>query len=164
MNTIQTYLYAQKATVQFWNSAITTRRNTKVYGRKIKIYQGVDNPIHFSAKDQDQKPVDLTGYSVQADIQDPIAQLTIISLSVSMVNAAQGLGFLLISSSVANSLANRQYKMTFKVTNIGSAKQFPLYTDHDGLAPIDLMVEDAYYSTSYPGVDQDEIIIDGGTI
>lgn len=164
MNTIQTYLYAQKVVVQFWNSTFTNIRNSKVYGRKIKIYQGVDNPIHFSARDQDQKPVNLTGYTVQADIQDPVNSLTIISLAVNIVDTAKGLGYLLIDTATANSLVNRQYKMTFKVTNVGSAKQFPLYTDHDAMVPVDLMVEDAYYSTSYPGVDQDEIIIDGGTI
>jgi hypothetical protein len=134
-----------------------------VYGRKIKIYQGIDNPIHFSARDQDQKPVNLTGSSVQADIQDPVTGLTVVCLAVNIVDTVKGLGYLLIDKDTVNSLSNRQYKITFKITNNGSLTQFPLYTDSDAMVPIDLMVENAYYSTSRT-VDQDEIIIDGGII
>ena len=164
MNTIQTYLYTQKVEVQFWDASITTKRNSKVYARKIKVYQGIDNPVQFFAKNQDQRPVDLTGARIQADIQDPVQQLTIASLGVTILDPIKGVGYFVIDSTLANSLAGRQYKITFKTTNLSTAREFPLYTDYDANVPVDLIVEDAYYSTSYPDSGEEEIIIDGGTI
>jgi hypothetical protein len=71
MITVKTYLYPNLVEVQVFDPTIFTTRNRQVYSRPIKIYQGIDNPIQVVVLNQDQKKVDLTGYAVQADIQDP---------------------------------------------------------------------------------------------
>ncbi len=164
MTTIQTYLYTNRVEVQFWDPTIFTTRNREVYAKTVRIYQGVDNPLQFVARNQDQKPVNLTGLIVQASIQDPVNELTVAVIPVIMSNISLGRGSFTISSSLANSLTQRRYLLTFKTTNIITNREQPLYGDDNYTAPIQLMVEDAYYSTSLPPVSDGGILIDGGTI
>jgi hypothetical protein len=63
-----------------------------VYSRPIKVYQGIDNPVQVVVKNQDQKPVNLTGYSMQAQIQDPVNQVTINTYSVTFSDITKGIG------------------------------------------------------------------------
>ena len=71
MQTIEAFWYKNILELQVIDPAIFSTRNRIVYSRTIKIYQGIDNPIHIVTKNQDKKSVDLTGYDVQVDIQDP---------------------------------------------------------------------------------------------
>jgi hypothetical protein len=164
MTTIQTYLYDNRVEVQFWDPTIFTTRNREVYTRTVRIYQGIDNSLQFQAKNQDQKPVNLTGMMVQAQIQNSVNQVTVAQVPVVMANIALGRGTLTITRELANSLTQRRYHLTFKTINLVTNVERPLYGDHNWTVPIELVVEDAYYSNSLPGLDEGGILIDGGTI
>lgn len=145
MQTIKAYLYDQKVEVQILDTSIFTVRNRIVYSRPIKVYQGIDNPIQVIVKNQDQKKVDLTGYDMQVDIQDPNSQTTVTSYPVTWANVQQGLGSFTIDSTTVNSLEQRFYKLTFRTIDQTTDAEKPVYVDDNYTVPIDLEILPAYY-------------------
>lgn len=163
MQQIQSYLYPNIVMVQFLDPTIFSPRNRPVYSRPIKVYQGIDNPLQIVVKNQDQKPVDVTGYLVQLDIQDPIAKGSMESLPIEITDATKGQGVVTISRDVVNSLDQRLYKITIKLINQGTNKERPLYTDSNFGASVDLEVLPGWYESMPATLDSDEVL-DAGTI
>jgi hypothetical protein len=162
MQTIKTYLYPNTAEVQIVDPSIFTTRNRQVYSRPIKVYQGIDNPVQVLVKNQDQKNVNLTGYTVQASIQDPTNQVTIETYAVTFANVAIGQGTFTLDRGTINTLENRFYKLTFKTIKTSDSTEQPVYIDDNYGVPLDLEVLPAYWAEA---VAQDsEVIIDGGTL
>ena len=163
MPLITSYLYDNKFTVQILDYSDPTikTRNRPVYTRPIKVYQGIDNPVVVEFKNQDQKLVDLTGYTVQASIQDPNNLTTINTYAVTFANIANGRGAFTFDSTTISNLENRIYKLTFKTVAVAGGAERPLYADDNYGVPIDLDVLPAYYSDT-PFTD--DVIYDGGTI
>jgi len=136
-----------------------------MYSRPVTIYQGIDNPIQVLVKNQDQKLVNLTGYTVQADIQDPVKRVTVNSFSVNFANVTNGRGSFTINKSVVDNLEQRIYKLTLRTIKISDNSESPMYIDDNYNVPLDLHVRAAYYSDMAPTADTAEtVLIDGGTI
>lgn len=165
MQTIDVFHYKNFLYVQVIDPAIFTTRNRVVYARTIKIYQGIDNPIHIVTKNQDQKPVDLTGYDMQVDIQDPENAVTVDSFTVSFVQQDKGLGVFEIPRAVVNALEQRHYELTAKLILLDDNSETPIYIDDNYSVRLPLQVLPAYYSTS-PGNLQafSDGVIDAGVI
>ena len=169
MQTIKAYLYPNTVEVQVFDPTIFTTRNRVVYSRPIKVYQGIDNPVQIIIRNQDQKPVDLTGSAVQVDIQDPTNQLSIANFAVDFNSTGsditKGLGTVILDQLTIDQLEQRFYKLTVKQINTGTNRATPVYTDDNYGAPIDLEVLPAYYSTTAPPPTVGtEIVVDGGTL
>jgi hypothetical protein len=164
MQTIKTYLYPNSVEVQILDTTIFTTRNRVVYSRPIKVYQGIDNPIQIIIKNQDQKGVDLTGYVMQADVQDPTNQVTVNSYAVIFTNITKGLGTFTLDRLTMDSLEQRFYKLTFKTIRQSDNTEAPVYIDDNYGVPLDLEVLPAYWSNldGVPGVE--ETVFDGGTL
>lgn len=162
MQTIKTYLYYPKVEVQIVDPTIFTTRNRVVYSNPIKVYQGVDNPIQVIVKNQDQKKVDLTGYTMQASIQDPLNGVTIETYAVTFANITLGQGMFTIDRATINTLEQRFYKLTFKTNSDTDNTERPIYLDDNYKVPLDLEVLPAYYADA--ASDTSEVIIDGGVI
>jgi hypothetical protein len=162
MITVKAYLYPNTAEVQVFDPAIFTTRNRQVYSRPIKVYQGVDNPIQVIIRNQDQKKINLTGYTVQAAIQDPTNQVTIETYAVTFANIATGQGTFTIDRATINTLEQRFYKLTFKTNFTSDNTEQPVYIDDNYGVPLDLQVLPAYYADS--ASDDTEVIFDGGVI
>jgi hypothetical protein len=164
MITVKAYLYPNTAEVQIFDPTIFTTRNRQVYSRPIKVYQGIDNPIQVIVRNQDQKSVDLTGYTVQAQIQDPTNQVTIHTYAVTFADITKGLGNFTLDQTTIDSLEQRFYKLTFRTINVATNVNAPVYVDDNYGAPLDLEILPAYYATSEatPGVD--ETVFDGGVL
>jgi hypothetical protein len=145
---IQAYLYPNTIEAQIWDLSIFTPRNRVVYSRPVKIYQGIDNPMQVVVLNQDQKPVDLTGYLVQMDIQDPLNQVSAESIAVAFTDIAKGRGTFTIAKAVVNSLDQRFYKMTLKLIEQATNLERPMYIDANWTAPIDLEVLPGWYEIS----------------
>ena len=147
---------------------IITTRNRVVYSRPIKVYQGIDNSIQLVVKNQDQKPVNLTGYTVQIDIQDPNNQLTAYSFSANAngtySNLTVGTTTILFTAAVVNSLDQRFYKLTTRIINNANSTEAPLYIDDNFGVPLDLEVLPAYYSSSTVVQNLGETVIDPGLL
>ena len=148
MISIQTYLYNQTVDVQILESGIFTVRNRAVYVRPIKIYQGIDNPVVVKIKNQDQKAMDLTGFAVEAAIQDPLMATTMETYALVWRDITQGYGNFVIPKATMDLLDQRFYKITFKLINLNANTERPMYTDDNYGVPLDVEVLPAYYSTS----------------
>ena len=161
---IQVYLYANIVEVQIWDQTIFTPRNRVVYSRPIKIYQGIDNTLQVVALNQDQKPVDLTGYSLEAEIQDPLNEITAYSYAVAFTDQARGRGTFTVQQADVNSLDQRFYKLTLKAVETATGNERVVYVDANWTAPLDLQVLPAYYADTGPAPALNEVVIDSGTL
>ena len=150
MITVKAYLYPNTAEVQVFDPTIFTNRNRVMYSRPIKVYQGIDNPIQVIIRNQDQKSVNLTGYTVQAQIQDPTTQTTVNTYAVTFADITKGLGNFTLDHATLNRLENRFYKLTFRTVNSTTNLEKPIYTDDNYGVPLDLEVLPAYYAAT-PG-------------
>ena len=161
---ITSYLYDQTIQLQLldWNPEITTRYRT-VYNRPIKIYQGIDNPLKIQVKNQDQKPVNLYGYDLQLDIQDPVIENAIVSISCDWANANVGIATVTIDKNTVNALDQRLYKATVKRIELTTNQERPLFMDDNFTAQLDLEVLPGWYESAAQ-TPLPDFIIDGGEI
>jgi hypothetical protein len=164
MQTIEAFSYKNILEIQVIDPAIFSTRNRIVYSRTIKIYQGIDNPIHIVTKNQEQKPVDLTGYDVQIDIQDPENKLTAEAFTVNFITQNKGLGVFTIPKEIVNSLDQRHYEFTVKLIDLNTNKETPLYIDDNYSLRLPVQVLAGYYNTMPIGVNLEDGIIDAGEI
>lgn len=164
MQTLEVYWYKNILEVQIIDPAIFTTRNRIVYSRTIKVYQGIDNPIHVVTKNQDQKQVDLTGYDLQVDIQDPVSEVTVETFTVNFVVQNKGLGTFTIPAGVVNGLDRRHYELTVKLINTSSADETPLYIDDNYGLRVPLQVLSGFYSNTPVGSTNIEGVIDAGLL
>jgi len=164
MITVKTYLYPNSAEVQVFDPAIFTTRNRQVYSRPIKVYQGIDNPVQVIVKNQDQRPVDLTGSSMLASIQDPVNQVTVNSYPVTWANIQLGQGSFVLDQATIDSLEQRFYKLTFSTTVTNTDTTTPVYIDDNYGVPLDLEVLPAYYQTTSAPSGTDTYTLDGGSL
>jgi hypothetical protein len=163
MITVKAYLYPNTVEVQVFDPTIFNVRNRQVYSRPIKIYQGIDNPIQIIVKNQDQKSVNLTGYAVQIDIQDPVNQVTVASYPVTFTDITKGQGTIVIDKITVNSLEQRFYKLSTKT--IQGSDEAPLYIDDNYSVLLDLQVLPAYQSSMAPAPQlEGDIVVDGGAL
>ena len=160
---ILAYLYPNIVEVQFWDPTIFSPRNRIVYSRPIKIYQGIDNPLQVAILNQDQKPINLTGYLVQLDIQDAVAEASVSSFAVNITDYTKGRGTVTIPRAVVNVLDQRFYQITIKLITDETNAERPLYVDDNFGASLDLEVLPAWYESVTVDPPHDEVI-DGGTI
>ena len=67
MQTVSRYLLSQLviATVSGFHG-----RASKVYDRRIILHRGVDNPLTFTFKNEDQKPQDITSKTYEFNMID----------------------------------------------------------------------------------------------
>lgn len=160
MQTIEAFFYKNILEIQVLDPAIFTTRNRVVYSRTIKIYQGIDNPIHIVTKNQDQKAVDLSGYDVQVDIQDPEHDLTVQTFGVTFITQSKGLGVFTIPKSVVNALDQRHYEFTVKLIQVSDNKEIPLYIDDNYSARLPVQVLSGYYDSTpvIPNVLQNGVV------
>jgi len=163
MISIQTYLYNQTVDIQILDTGIYTVRNRAVYVRPIKIYQGIDNPIVVSVRNQDQKPLNVTNFRVEAAIQDSTIESTIETFPVVWSDIIHGAGYFTIPRTTLDILDLRFYQITFKIINSSNNTERPMYTDANYGVPLEVEVLPAYYSTANVK-DTTVYTIDAGTI
>jgi hypothetical protein len=161
---IQAYLYPNIVEIQIYDPTIFTPRNRVVYSRPIIVYQGIDNPLQIVIKNQDQKAANLTGYTVQLNIEDPLNKVTAYTIPVNFSNIALGYGSATIDTSTVNSLDQRIYKLALKKILVADNSESPLYVDDNYCVPLDLQVKPAYYSTTEPAPALNEVVIDSGLL
>jgi hypothetical protein len=119
-----------------------------MYAKPVTIYKGIDNPIQVNVKNQDQKVVNMTGYAMQVEIQDPVNNVTVDSFSVTFANIALGRGTFTIDKNTVNSLEQRLYKLTMKTIRSDNNTEQPVYIDDNYGVPLYLNVQPGYYSSS----------------
>ena len=53
-------------------------RNSKVYDRRLTLHRGVDNPVTFTFKNEDQKAQDITSKTFELNIIDSESKKAVI--------------------------------------------------------------------------------------
>jgi hypothetical protein len=119
-----------------------------MYAKPVTIYKGIDNPIQVNVKNQDQKVVNMTGYSMQVEIQDPVNNVTVDSFSVTFANIVLGRGTFTIDKNTVNSLEQRLYKLTMKTIRADNNTEQPVYIDDNYGARLPVQVLSGYYSNT----------------
>lgn len=141
MNTIQSYLYDNKLVVQLPTDETIKTRDRNVYTRAITVYQGVDNILKLQVQNQDQKPRDITNYTLVFQIIDDfvLANSNVVFQTTSVVaNAAAGTARVLIDQANVNLLDRDMYKYSVSAT----------YTDPDfGNVTVPTYVDDNWGAT-----------------
>ena len=157
MAIIKAFYYDNEIKVQIHvddpvNPAIPTIRteNRTMYNRQIKIFQGIDNPLTVRILNQDQKKVDMSAYSIQVDIQDPLNEISVGTYAVTLTDAISGIGKFTIPKADVDALTQRIYKMTIKCATIPTSisptsEERPLYLDDNYDVRIDLIVQPGWY-------------------
>ena len=152
---------------QIIDPAIFTTRNRVVYARPVTVYQGIDNPMQVVVKNQDQKAVDVTNYTMVAEIQDPNNKVAVATYPLTWVDALTGRGSFVLDKATVNGLEQRFYKLTFKTVNTVTNIEQPIYVDDNYSVPLDLKVLPAYYNTAADAgteinTNVGDTILDGG--
>lgn len=91
MQLISSYLYPNKIDV-FTNSIDVWKaeRYRKVYQRNLKVYRGVDNRIDIQVKNLDQKPYDITGFSILINVVEKETQELLLQKECETKSLSQG--------------------------------------------------------------------------
>jgi hypothetical protein len=99
MQLIPVYLYPNKIDV-YTNSIDVwkTERYRQVYQRNLKIYRGADNRIDIQTKNLDQKPFDITGFSLVFNIVNEETQELLLQKDCEVKSLSQGKLYVSISA------------------------------------------------------------------
>ena len=164
MYEIQSYLYDSIIRVQILDQgAFSPPRKRVVFSQPIKVYQGIDNPLQIVVRNQQQKAVDLTGNTMQLDIQDPFEKGAVESLAVTIDNAATGLCSVTIPKAITVALKQKMYLLTLKLTNTATNIDRPLYVDDTLGAQLKIEVLPGWYESA-PSNFTANAVIDSGQI
>jgi hypothetical protein len=151
MQQVNSYIYDNVVYVQYDIDPTIEQRNRVVYTNTLKIYKGIDNILKIKVMNADQKPVNVTGYTLTFNMVDDYVYANanvVLSSNVTISNATLGLGTVTIRSSDMVQLDREQYLYNVKINN-GSANIAGYVDDNYGAAG-QIMVSSAAYPTSGP--------------
>lgn len=133
-----------------------------MYNRTLDIYKGTDNPITIQFKNQDQKPVNITGHSITGYIVTSPSGNLISNVSVTVSNATIGTASIVLTEELLDSLPENQYKIAFK-SLVGTTER-PLYADDNYGLWIEFNVKPGFSNQGLLPLQQTDNIIDLGNI
>lgn len=159
MQQINSYIYDNSVLVQYDVDPEIMQRNRVVYTNTLQIYKGIDNILKIKVQNADQKPVNITGFTLTFNMVEDYVfanATTVLSTNVTIVNANAGLGSVTISSLNMVQLTAEQYNYNVKINN-GTAN-IAAYVDDNYGAAGQIMVSSAAYPVAAP------VALDLGTI
>ena len=159
MQQINSYIYDNSVLAQYDVDPEIMQRNRVVYTNTLQIYKGIDNILKIKVQNADQKPVNITGFTLTFNIVEDYVfanATTVLSTNVTIVNANAGLGTVTISSLNMVQLTAEQYNYNVKINN-GTAN-IAAYVDDNYGAAGQIMVSSAAYPVAAP------VALDLGTI
>jgi len=151
MQQINSYLYDNTITVQYDIDLDVEQRNRVVYTRDIQIYKGIDNILKIKVQHADQKPVNITGYTLTFNIVDAYVTgnaSTVLTSNVTVTNANIGTGTVTVTSLDMVQLDRDRYYYNVKINN-GSAN-IAAYVDDNYGAAGQLVVGNYEYPVAQP--------------
>lgn len=159
MQQINSYIYDNSVLAQYDVDPEIMQRNPVVYTNTLQIYKGIDNILKIKVQNADQKPVNITGFTLTFNMVEDYVfanATTVLSTNVTIVNANAGLGTVTISSLNMVQLTAEQYNYNVKINN-GTAN-IAAYVDDNYGAAGQIMVSSAAYPVAAP------VALDLGTI
>ena len=143
MGTITSYLYKQK--LQVTTTDVTAGNTMSMfYTPNIKVYRGIDNPVRVNFVNRDQKKTSLTDKTVSFIMIDKDTNKTLLSRSVTNINAPLGYGEFTLRDVDTYNLDSKYYTYSFKVTDGEGNVQIGYSDDNYGAGGVLELVEGVY--------------------
>jgi hypothetical protein len=150
MQTILGYLYDNLVVVQLNEDAGTLiARNNVVYARGVKLFKGVDNIIQLQFKNQEQKPIDLTGRTIEMNLMDTANLSAFVTKPGTITNATGGLATVGMTESDTRNLTSKKYTYSIKVTD-ADLTEHVIYADDSWNAGGTIALQDKVYPVFVP--------------
>lgn len=151
MQQVNSYLYDNTIVVQYDLDPEIVQRNRVVYTRTLQIYKGINNLLKIKVQNADQKPVNISDYTLTFNIVDDYVYTNanvILSANVTVVNANAGIGSVTISSLDMVQLDREQYTYNVKINN--GTSNIAAYVDDNYGAAGQIQVSSAAYPVAPP--------------
>lgn len=140
------YLYNQIHPVVLGVSDPTNRWNRMYYAKPVKLHRGVDNPVKFKIRNNNQKDVNLTGSTFTLTIVDSYTNQEKLSRTLDIESASTGMLSTVITEEDLNNFDAVRYHYGIRMVN-SSGTQYPIYVDDNYSAAGVIEV----YGDAYPG-------------
>lgn len=128
MQFINVYIYKNRVNVVADVDPTIKTRNEIVYARTVKAHRGMDNQIVFTVKNSDQKPINITGYTVFMSVFNDDGGSQFVEIAGSLVDAARGTFSITIPEATLDLLDKELYNYAVKVVDTGNV-EIPVYVD-----------------------------------
>lgn len=141
MQTIKTYLYQNSINVLFLGDYSIPTEDFIVYSREIKLYQGVPNLVKLTCLNQDQKPVNITNYTITANIFNVGCNQVLLTTEATVNPNIQNIAEITLTSTALNNLELGYYEIALIATDqFGNVTTLYINTDFGVRLPIELLV------------------------
>ena len=138
------YLYNHIHPVVLGTSSPDNRWNRMYYSKSVKLHKGVDNPVKFKIRNNNQKDVDITDSQFTLSIVDSKTNKEILNRSLAIEDATKGMLSITITEEDLQDFTMNQYHYGIKMLN-SSGVQYPIYVDDNyGASGVVEIHNDAY--------------------
>jgi hypothetical protein len=159
MQTLNVYSYYPVVEVQLVGDPNVRTRNRQLYSPTIKIYRNTDNLVRLLVKNQDQKPVNISTFTVLVDLCDASNNSIVERYDAVTVNAVKGICEISISASTLYNIESRFYYLTIRKRYSNGDTDIPAYIDDNYSVKLPVEVLDGYLP-----YDQGDVILDLGYV
>lgn len=145
------YLYNQIHPVVIGTSDPTNRWNRMYYAKPVKLHKGVDNPVKFKIRNNNQKDVDVSGSTFIISIIDSYTNQQKISRTLDIENAESGMLATTITEEDLNNLDATRYHYGIRMVD-SNGVQYPIYVDDNYSASGVVEIHNDAYPGPVPAV------------
>jgi len=149
MQKINAFIYQNRIEVLADIDPSITTRNRIVYARTVKIYRGMNNTVVFQLKNSDQKPINITGYSLTMSIVNDDDNTQFVEFDCTIVDATKGLVSVIVPELDLAYLDREFYNYALKVTDQNDL-EVQVYTDDFFTVRGQLQLLDGYNAAFQP--------------
>ena len=146
MQTLNIYSYFPVISVQFSGDPNIRTRNRQVYSPDIKLYKNTSNPVRLLLKNQDQKPINITDFSVVIDLCDAANNVVVNRYTATVVNAVKGICDIIIPAMDLNELEARYYYFTVRKKSLADEYDEPAFIDDNYSVKLTVELMDGFLS------------------
>lgn len=144
-------------------------RNRVVYNRTIDVYKGVDNPITIQFKNQDQKPVNLSLYTLSGYLISLSNNTIISNVPVTIANVVTGTASITLTEELLDVLTENKYKLAFKALKesldpFEASVESPVYADDNYGLYQEINVKTGFPGSAVYAPTYSDNVIDLGTL
>ena len=165
MQTIQRYLINQLviAYISGYHG-----RNSKVYDRRLTLHRGVNNPITFTFKNEDQKAQDITSKTYEFNIIDTESKKSVITKTLTIVDdgstvSTKGDASTTITEGDLLPLKAKFYNFAVREVKSDGSREVT-YSDTGYAAAGTIELLDGAFPEFAPSVEINNFTVDGGNI
>jgi hypothetical protein len=146
------YLYNQIHPVVLGIGGPDNRWNRMYYSKPVKLHKGVDNPVKFKIRNNNQRDVDLTDSEFTLSIVNSQTNQEILNRTLTIENATRGMLSVTITEEDLQDFTMNQYHYGIKMLN-SSSVQYPIYVDDNYSASGVIEIHNDAYPIPTPAVE-----------